>query len=199
MERSSRVAVVPCAPGWSDVGSWHAIWEIMAQDEAGNALRGDALVVDGRNNLVRSEGRLVALAGVDDLAVIETADAVMVAGREAADAVKALVGRLTAADRPEASRHWRLPLEWGTLTRLVERSGYALCERLIDPGAVVELEAEATQGAVWTVVEGALRLEAGGEASIHAPGVSVGATAGVPHRLGNPGSVSLRLVELRIL
>jgi mannose-1-phosphate guanylyltransferase / mannose-6-phosphate isomerase len=197
MERSAKVAVVPCAPGWSDVGSWQAIWEISAADAAGNALFGDAVVVDGRNNLVRADGRLVALAGVDDLAVIETADAVLVAARTDAEAVKALVARLADAGRPEVVRHRHEPMPWGILTRLVERPGYALRERLLDPGATLELPADAVAGVVWTVIEGRLELEAGAGGALHAAGATVRATAGLPHRLTNAGDGKLRLVELQ--
>ena len=199
MERSSRVAVVPCAPGWSDVGSWHAIWEIEGRDEAGNAVTGDALVVEGQGNLVKSESRLVALAGVDDLAVIETADAVLVARLEDSAAVKALVAGLVAAGRPEAVRHRHEPLPWGVLTRLVERPGYVLRERLIDPGAAVELPEGAADGVSWTVVEGTLDLGPGEAAATrHAAGAVIPAANGAAHRLSNAGSGALRLVELQL-
>jgi mannose-1-phosphate guanylyltransferase / mannose-6-phosphate isomerase len=199
MERSGRVAVVPCAPGWSDVGSWHAIWEIESKDADGNALGGDARVVEGRGNLVKSESRLVALAGVDDLAVIETADAVLVARRLDSEAVKALVGGLLAEGRSEAVRHRHEPLRWGVLTRLVERPGYALRELQIDARAAVELDAAACVGVSWTVVEGTLELVVGdAPATRHPAGARAAAEAGVAHRLVNAGTAVLRLVEVRL-
>lgn len=105
MERSSRVAVVPCDPGWSDVGSWHMLWELMDKDAEANAVQGDAVLVGSRNNLVRSEKRLVALAGVQGLAVIETADAVLVADRQVGEAIRGVVDALAYASRKEASVH----------------------------------------------------------------------------------------------
>ncbi len=197
MERSAKVAVVPCAPGWSDVGAWQAIWEIMAPDAAGNALSGDAVVVAGHNNLVRAEGRLVALAGVDDLAVVDTADALLVARRTDAEAVKALVATLVADGRPEATRHRHEPMAWGMLTRLIERPGYRLRERRLDPGASVSLEADAVVGIVWTVIEGTLQLAAGSDATRHPAGATIEAVAGLAHRLTNPGAEPLCLVELQ--
>jgi mannose-1-phosphate guanylyltransferase/mannose-1-phosphate guanylyltransferase/mannose-6-phosphate isomerase len=197
MECSDRVAVVPCAPGWSDVGSWQAIWEIEERDATGNAVSGDALVVGGRDNLVRAEGRLVAVAGVDDLAVIETADAVMVAPRADADAVKALVGRLAELGRPEVVRHRREPMAWGTLTRLVERSGYAILERRLDPGAALTFSGETLSGTSWTIVEGRCRVVVGDAATVHGAGAVVIAQGRLPHRLVNAGPGSLLLVELR--
>ena len=89
-------------PRWSDVGSWHALWEILEKDGAGNGIQGDGLVVDGANNLIKAESRLVALAGVSNLAVIETADAILVADRTQSEAVKAVVGRLNDGSRAEA-------------------------------------------------------------------------------------------------
>jgi mannose-1-phosphate guanylyltransferase / mannose-6-phosphate isomerase len=199
MEQSSQVAVVPCAPGWSDVGSWHAIWEIERKDAAGNAVSGDGRVVAGRGNLVRSESRLVALAGVDDLAVIETVDAVLVARREDSEAVKALVAGLVRDARPEAVRHRHEPLPWGILRLLAERPGYAVSERLIDPGAAVELEAGACASVTWTVVEGTLELGVGDAAACsHNAGATVQAAAGLAHRLANPETGPLRLLEVRL-
>lgn len=199
MERSDEVAVVPCAPGWSDVGSWQAIWELASRDAADNALSGDARVVAGRGNLVRSESRLVALAGVDDLAVIETADAVLVARRTDSEAIKALVGGLVADNRAEAVRHRHEPMPWGVLTRLAERPGYALRERSIDPGAEVEVDAAAAAGISWTVIEGTLELATeAAEAKRFGPGATVAATAGATHRLGNGGDLPLRLLEVQL-
>ena len=199
MERSAAVAVVPCAPGWSDVGSWHAVWELAPHDAADNALTGDARVIGGHGNLVRSESRLVALAGVDDLAVIETADAVLVARRTDSEAVKALVAGLVADNRAEAVRHRHEPMPWGVLTRLLERPGYALAERSIDPGAAVELDAAASVGTTWTVIEGTLDLVPGTAAAEQfGPGATVAATAGAVHRLTNAGAGALRLLEVRL-
>lgn len=198
MERSDRVAVVPCDPGWSDVGSWQAIWEIMAKDPAGNALRGDVVVAGGRDNLIRAEHRLVAVAGVDDLAVIETADAVMVAPKADADAVKALVARLVEAGRPEALIHAREVRPWGAFTILAARPGYMVREVEIDPGAALDRQRHAGREEHWTVVEGELELEAESGVTRHEVGSAVRAARGQVHRLGNPGNQPLRLVEVRI-
>jgi mannose-1-phosphate guanylyltransferase/mannose-1-phosphate guanylyltransferase/mannose-6-phosphate isomerase len=197
MERSGKVAVVPCAPGWSDVGSWQAIWEIAERDATDNALSGDALVVGGSSNLVRAETRLVAVAGLNDLAVIETADAVLVAPRADAHAVKSVVDRLAELGRPEIVRHRREPMGWGMLTRLVERPGYVLRERRLDPGTTLTLSDEALAGTSWTVVEGTCRVEVAEAATLHEVGATVTAVGTLPHRLVNVGPGSLLLVELQ--
>lgn len=198
MERSSRVAVVPCDPGWSDVGSWQAIWEIMPKDPAGNALRGDVVVAGGRDNLIRAEHRLVTVAGVDDLAVIETADAVMVAPKADANAVKALVARLVEAGRPEALVHAREVRPWGAFTVLAAGPGYMVREVEIDPGAALDRQRHAGRDEHWTVVEGELELETEGGISRHAVGASVSAARDQFHRLCNGASQRLRLIEVRI-
>lgn len=102
MERSSKMAVVPCDPNWSDLGSWHALWEVMPKDPNGNATEGDVLIEQGSNNIVKSTKRLVALAGVSNLAVIETEDAILIADREKSELVKIIVTALTEKDRIEA-------------------------------------------------------------------------------------------------
>ncbi len=198
MERSDRVAVVPCHPGWSDVGSWQAIWETMAKDDAGNALCGDAVVAGGHGNLVRSEHRLVAVAGTEDLAVIETADAVMVAPKADADAVKALVARLVEAGRPETLVHAREVRPWGAFTVLVARPGYMVREVEIDPVAALDRQRHAGRLEHWTVVEGELMLERAGGATRFPVGSAVTAARGEVHRLSNPGRQPLRLIEVRI-
>ncbi|HRY24800.1 MAG: mannose-1-phosphate guanylyltransferase/mannose-6-phosphate isomerase [Geminicoccaceae bacterium] len=198
MERSQRVAVVPCDPGWSDVGSWQAIWEIMPKDPAGNALRGDVVVAGGRGNLIRAEHRLVAVAGVDDLAVIETADAVMVAPKADADAVKALVARLVEAGRPEALVHAREVRPWGAFTVLAAGPGYMVREVEIDPGAALDRQRHAGRDEHWTVVGGELALESADGVARHAVGAAVTAARGQTHRLSNPAGETLRLIEVRI-
>ena len=115
------------------MGSWHALWELMDKDEAGNAVQGDTLLIDARDNLVRSEKRVVALAGVEGLAVIETADAVLVARREMGEAVRGVVDRLVAGRRKEATVHAREVRPWGTFLVLQEGPGFKVKEVTVDP------------------------------------------------------------------
>ena len=120
MEHSPHVAVVPADPRWSDVGSWHAIWELMDKDEQGNARQGDTIAVAAQDNLIRSEKRLVALAGVSGLAVIETADAVLVVDRQNSEAVRGVVDALVKHERRETVTHAREVRPWGQFTVLQE-------------------------------------------------------------------------------
>lgn len=198
MERSDRVAVVPCDPRWSDVGSWHALWELLAKDGADNAVQGDVVVEAAQGNLVKAEQRLVALAGVRDLAVIETADAVLVADKGNADAVKTLVGALARAGRAEAVRHAREVRPWGWFTVFQERPGYRVSEVVLDPGGRLSLQRHAARDEHWVVVEGRAAVTIDGSEHGLGPGQSVLVPRGRAHRLANPGAAPLRLIEVQL-
>ena len=198
MERSSRVAMVPVDPKWSDVGSWHALWEMMDKDAAGNAVQGEdgsVVLVETRGCLVRSEKRLVALAGVDDLAVIETADAVLVARREVGEAIRGVVGMLTKAGRKEATVHAREVRPWGTFLVLQEGPGYKVKEVCVDAGRRLTRQYHPGRDEHWTVVAGAAEVELEGEVLRLEAGQTLRIARGRRHRLGNPGPGVLRLIE----
>lgn len=194
MERSDRVAVVPCDPGWSDIGSWRALWELSPHDGAGNAASGDVWLDAAGGNLVRAEHRLVALAGVQDLAVVETADAVLVAGKDAAEPLRAIVAALATAGRPEALVHCREAEPWGFRTRLHAAPGLRVTELAIDPGA----ELVGGHAAHWVVVAGEAEVTQGGATGRHRHGDAVAVPQGGTWRLRNAGDGALRLVEVRL-
>jgi mannose-1-phosphate guanylyltransferase/mannose-6-phosphate isomerase len=196
MERSQRVAMVPCDPGWSDVGSWHAIWELMDKDEAGNAVQGDTLLIDARSNFVRSEKRVVALAGVEGLAVVETADAVLVARREMGEAIRGVVERLVAGGRKEATVHAREVRPWGTFLVLQEGPAFKVKEVAVDPGSRLTLQYHPGRDEHWVIVAGNAEVELGDERHRLGPGQSVHVPRGQRHRLANPDPVPLRLIEI---
>ena len=196
MERSQRVAMVPCDPGWSDVGSWHALWELMDKDEAGNAIQGDTLLIDARDNLVRSEKRVVALAGVEGLAVVETADAVLVARREMGEAIRGVVDRLVAGRRKEATVHAREVRPWGTFLVLQEGPGFKVKEVTVDPGCRLTLQYHPGRDEHWVIVAGSAEVELGEERHRLGPGQSVHVPRGQRHRLANPDRAPLRLIEI---
>ncbi len=192
MERSDRIAVTPCDPGWSDVGSWHALWELAERDEAGNARRGDVVLEETVDSLVEAHHRLVVLAGVRDLAVIETADAVLVAGREASDAIKQAVARLGRKGRPEVVRHLAETRSWGEEIRVAEGAGYRVVERRLAPGARIRLGAGAA----------ALRFVVAGEGELAPDGKRVGpgdvlvASEDGPRELRNRAETALVFLEI---
>lgn len=196
MERSARVAVIPCNPQWSDVGSWHAIWELMDKDAAGNGRQGDTLVVDARNNLIRSERKMVALAGVENLAVIETADAILVADREKSDAVRGIVDQLVKAGRKEAVIHAREMRPWGQFTVLHEGPGFKVKEVVLDPLARLTLQYHPGRDETWTIVAGTARVELDGQEHLLTAGQSLTVPRNGRHRLANAGRERLKLIEI---
>ncbi|HEX6014566.1 MAG TPA: mannose-1-phosphate guanylyltransferase/mannose-6-phosphate isomerase [Geminicoccaceae bacterium] len=196
MERSARVAVVPADPKWSDVGSWHAIWELMDKDEHGNARQGDTVAVAARDNLVRSEKRLVALAGVSDLAVVETSDALLVVDRRDSEAVRGVVDALAKAGRKEALCHARETRPWGQFTVLQEGHGFKVKEVVVDGHGQLTFQYHPGRDETWVVVEGEALVQLDGHEHRLAAGQSVTVPRGTRHRLSNPGARGLRLIEI---
>lgn len=197
MERSERVVVVPCDPGWSDLGSWQALWERLPRDERGNAVTGDGLVVGASGCLIRAEDRLVVLAGVRDLAVIDTADALLVAPRDDADAVRAAVSALKAADRPEARSPAAERRPWGRFRVLHEAEGFKVKEIVVEPGAQLSLQSHRRRAEHWTVVMGLARVTVDDAVHDLEPGGSVDVPLGAVHRMANPGAVPMHLIEVQ--
>jgi mannose-1-phosphate guanylyltransferase/mannose-6-phosphate isomerase len=196
MERAGRIAVVPCAPGWSDLGSWHALWEQLPKDGAGNAVRGDALLDDTENCLIHAESRLVACAGVRDLAVVETADAVLVSDRLATDAGKRIVALLEKAGRAEATTHLQARHPWGSCRVLQRGPGFEVAEIVIAPGAELALRDPEHRAAHWIVVAGAAEVSLNGAATTLSPGQSLDLPADAESRIGNPGLVPARIIQV---
>ena len=197
MERCAEIAVVPCDPRWSDVGSWQALWEIMDKDAASNAIQGDVLLENSGGNLVKADGRLVALAGVHDLAVVETGDAVLVADKRDSEAIKTLVGRLAAAGRREADLHTRELRPWGSFTVLRRDAGFMVREVTLDAGAAIGPQRHAGRAEHWTVVRGRARVTVDGTETLLEPGGTRSVRADTEHRLENAGDVPLQLIEVR--
>ncbi|MGI9489954.1 MAG: mannose-1-phosphate guanylyltransferase/mannose-6-phosphate isomerase [Geminicoccaceae bacterium] len=196
MERASRIAVVPCDPDWTDLGSWHAIWEISAKDGNGNAARGDVLLHEAENCLVHAASRLVTCAGVQDLAVIETGDAVLVVDRNRSEPVKALVADLNAAGRSETQQHQTVDQTWGQATFL-DSSGDAEVRKLeILPGEMIENAEGAMHDLHWLVLAGSVEFERSDEHVRLEAGDSADLAAGTAYRLDNKGASPARLLEV---
>lgn len=195
MERSARLVVVPCDPGWSDLGSWQALFESEAAEREAVVTHGDVVAEDCRRVYVHAGSRLVAVAGVRDLAVIETEDAVLVAGLDHAAGVKRIAEELAAAGRIEARGHPRAVRPWGVEARIHESEGYRLRELRIDPGATLALAAAGPT--LLQVVRGEAEVEGSGEGRV-ARGGRLELAAGEQARIRNPGPGPLVLVELAL-
>lgn len=198
MERSRRVSIVPCDPHWSDVGSWLALHELSPQDAAGNVTQGDVVLERAERNFVRAERRLVALAGVKDLAVIETADAVLVADLAQSDAVRGVVAQLVRAGRSQAATHAREVRPWGGFTTIGAGAGFRVREVLIDPEARMVRQRHPSRDRFWIVVQGRARLEIDGGNRELNPGQSASVPRGAVTRLANAGSQPLHLIEVAL-
>jgi mannose-1-phosphate guanylyltransferase/mannose-6-phosphate isomerase len=197
MERSARIAVAPCDPGWSDLGSWQALWEQLPKDQAGNAVQGDAVLDQSETCLVRAERRLVACSGVRDLAVIETGDAVLIADRRRGDAGRRLVALLTTAGRPEATAHGAEQRPWGSFQVLHEGPGFKVKEIVVIPGGRLSLQSHRHRAEHWVVVAGTAKITVDDDVSVLAPNQSVYIPQGARHRMENPGGEPMHLIEVQ--
>ncbi|WP_251976402.1 mannose-1-phosphate guanylyltransferase/mannose-6-phosphate isomerase [Salinicola avicenniae] len=197
MERTRAASVVPLAAGWSDVGSWQAAWEVAERDAEGNALQGDVLAQAVQNTLVRSESRLVAAVGVRDLMIVETPDAVMVAHRDSAQAVKQIVETLKQRERPEWDQHRRVHRPWGSYDSVHAAERYQVKQISVAPGGRLSLQRHFHRAEHWIVVRGTARVTRGEETFLLEENQSTYIPLGVVHRLENPGRIELALIEVQ--
>jgi mannose-1-phosphate guanylyltransferase/mannose-1-phosphate guanylyltransferase/mannose-6-phosphate isomerase len=198
MERTDRAAVVPAEIGWSDVGSWDALWSIAAKDSAGNALHGPVTAVESRNCLVRSDGMRTAVLGCEDIVVVTTEDAVLVMPRARAQDVKKVVERLKAEGAPEASTHRKVYRPWGHYSGLIMGERFQVKEIVVRPGGRLSLQKHHHRAEHWVVVKGTARVQRDEESILLAENQSVYLPLGCVHRLENPGMIPLVLIEVQV-
>jgi mannose-1-phosphate guanylyltransferase/mannose-6-phosphate isomerase len=198
MEKSDRIAVVPTAPGWCDVGAWSALWEIGGKDESGNVVSGDAIVRKSRDSYVLARsGRLVAVSGLDDVVVVDTDDALLVTRRDEAQGVKGIVAELIARGRPEAVTPKRVERPWGSYRSITLAPGYQVKHITVDPGGRLSLQFHYHRSEHWTVVAGTARVTIGDSVRMLKPNESAFVPLGTVHRLENPGRVPVHLIEVQ--
>jgi mannose-1-phosphate guanylyltransferase / mannose-6-phosphate isomerase len=197
MEHTSRAAVVPVSMGWNDVGSWDALWEIGDKDPAGNAVIGNVVAEDTRNCYLRSEAGLVAAIGIEDLVVVATADALMVAPRERTQEVRRLVARLVADGREESEALPTVHRPWGTYRSLHNGHRVQVKHITVKPGGRLSLQMHHHRAEHWIVVHGTARIRRGDEEMMLTEDQSTYIPLGTPHRLENPGKIPLHLIEVQ--
>ena len=197
MEKTDKAAVVPADIGWSDVGSWSAVWDLSPQDESGNAVRGQGLVMDGHNVLVRSDAMLTAVVGVDDVIVVTTQDAVLVLGRQHGDKVKQLVERLKREGRREAGEHKRMFRPWGYYQSIDSGARYQVKRIVVKPGERLSLQSHFHRAEHWIVVHGTAEVTRYAETRFVHENESIYLPIGCKHRLANPGRIDLELIEVQ--
>ena len=197
MERSNRVAVVPARFGWSDIGSWKAISELVAADDAGNRAQGECLFVDSENCYVQSSGRMVATVGVDDLVIVDTPDALLVAHRDHVQDVKKVAQRLKLANHETHKLHRTVLRPWGSYTVLEEGPGFKIKRIVVKPKASLSLQMHYHRSEHWVVVSGTAKVNNGEQELLVRTNESTYIPAGHKHRLENPGKVDLVMIEVQ--
>ena len=196
MEKTAEARVLPVDIGWNDVGSWSALWEVSKQDADGNAHHGDVIAIDSRNSYAYSR-RLVAMVGVDDLVVVETDDAVLVAHKDRVQQVKDVVARLKAGDRSHAVLHREVHRPWGSYDSIDQDDGFQVKRIKVKPGGRLSLQSHKHRAEHWIVVRGTARVTRDNDVfELHA-NQSTYIPLGAKHRLENPGSEMLELIEVQ--
>jgi len=197
MERAERVAVIPCEFGWNDIGSWKAVSETVTTDENGNSTEGNAVLIDSRRTYIRSQNRLVAAVGVEDLIVVDTPDAVLVAHKDASQQVKEIVARLREQGNLAATEHPTVERPWGTYTTLIEGSQFKVKRITVRPGSALSLQFHHKRAEHWVVVGGTALVQVGDQEFITRSGEYRYIPLGEKHRLTNVGSDMLELIEVQ--
>ncbi len=196
MEKTDMASVLPVDIGWNDVGSWSALWDVSEQDADGNARHGDVIAIDSRNSYAYAR-RLVALVGVDDLVVVETDDAILVARKDKVQQVKDVVARLKAEQRSQAALHREVHRPWGSYDSIDIGDGFQVKRIKVKPGARLSLQSHTRRAEHWIVVRGTARVTRDNDLFELNANQSTYIPIGAKHRLENPGSEMLELIEVQ--
>jgi mannose-1-phosphate guanylyltransferase/mannose-6-phosphate isomerase len=197
MEKAAKVAVVPAAFDWSDIGSWNALAELTAADARGNRINGEAVLVDAANCYVQGGDRVVAAVGVDNLLIIDTADALLVADRTRAQDVKAVVQQLKLGAHDSVRHHRTVHRPWGTYTVLEEGERCKIKRIVVKPGASLSLQMHHHRSEHWVVISGMARVVNGEQELFVRTDQSTYIPAGTQHRLSNPGVIDCVMIEVQ--
>ena len=198
MEHTNLARVVPADFDWNDVGSWAAIWQVSPQDEHGNHAVGDVVTVDTSDSYVLAQSRLVGTVGVEDLVVVETADAVLVAGKDRVQDVREIVDRLKAQERDEYLYHREVFRPWGSYEGVGQGERYQVKRIKVKAGEALSLQMHHHRAEHWIVVKGTAEVTRGDETFTLAENESTYIPLGVTHRLRNPGKLDLELIEVQV-
>jgi len=191
------ICMVPLAAGWNDLGAWDAVWSALPKDGNGNALVGDVISTGSHNNLVHAGGRLVALVGVSNLVVVETPDAVLVTSQERSQDVKLIVAELNQRQREEHSLHRKVHRPWGWYDSIDQGGRFKVKRILVNPKASLSLQKHHHRAEHWIVVSGTAEITNGEQVLLLSENQSTYIPLGAVHRLANPGSIPLEIVEVQ--
>jgi mannose-1-phosphate guanylyltransferase/mannose-6-phosphate isomerase len=197
MERLENLHVLPYQGDWSDVGSWDSVASLADQDAEGNAIQGDGVLLDSQNTFIRAESRLVTGIGLDNLVVIETRDAVLIADATNTQRVKELVDSLKSEDRKEATEHQRMYRPWGSYETLVLGDRFQVKEIVVNPGASLSLQMHHHRAEHWIVVSGTAKVQVDDTIELLSENQSAYIPIGSKHRLSNTGKIPLIVIEVQ--
>ena len=195
---SEAVVMLPLSAGWSDVGGFAALWEVSPQDDHGNAFTGDVKAVDTQNTLVFGEDKLVATVGVEDLVIVNTKDALLVAHKEQSQQVKSIVNQLKAENRSEVTFHREVYRPWGKYDSVDQGERFQVKRITVKPGAKLSVQMHHHRAEHWIVVSGSALVQKGDQELFLSENESVYLPVGVVHALYNPGVIDLELIEVQV-
>ena len=197
MEKTQEAVVVLLDAGWSDIGSWSALWEIDEKDDSGNVVNGDVIMRDTKNCLIRGSDRLIATLGLEDIVIVDTKDTVMVSHKDNVQDVKEIVKRLKADERVEYKLHREVYRPWGKYDSVDRGNGYHVKRITVKPGAKLSVQMHHHRSEHWIVVSGTAEVTNGDETLLLTENESTYIPVGVVHALKNPGKTPLELIEVQ--
>jgi mannose-1-phosphate guanylyltransferase/mannose-6-phosphate isomerase len=189
--------VIPLTAGWSDVGAWDALWQVLPKDASGNVTQGDVLLQDCHDTLAFSESRLIACVGVSELVVVETADAILVAHKDRTQDVKKIVDQLKLAGRNEGQTHRKVFRPWGSYDSVDAGERFQVKRIVVKPGGTLSLQMHHHRAEHWIVVSGTAKVTRGDTTFLLSENESTFIPLGTTHRLENPGRVALEMIEVQ--
>lgn len=197
MEKTEDAFVIPMDAGWNDIGSWSSLWDVAEKDENGNAALGDVMLLDSKNSLVRADDKLVALVGLDDVVVVSTKDATLVARKDRVQDAKAIALKLKEKNRPEWKLHREVYRPWGKYDSIDNGDRYQVKRISVKPGAKLSVQMHHHRAEHWVVVSGSALVTNGNDTFLLSENQSTYIPIGVVHALENPGKVPLEIIEIQ--
>jgi len=197
MEKTDAAVVIPMDCGWSDVGSWSALWEVSEKDSNGNTIKGDVLALDSNDCFIQSDGKLIATIGLKNVVIVESDDAIMVADKARVQEVKTIVAQLKDQGRPEASLHRKVYRPWGFYDSIDSGERFQVKRIVVKPGGRLSLQMHHHRAEHWIVVSGTAMVTKGEKEFILSENESTYIAIGETHRLANPGTIPLEMIEVQ--
>ena len=197
MEKTEKGTVLPLDAGWSDIGSWNAVWEVSEKDNNGNSMQGKVIAEKAKNCYFRSENRLIVGIGIKDLVVVETNDAVLVSNKKESQRIKNIVAKLKKDNLPEGQNHRKIYRPWGHYLSVVEDHRWQVKLIQVKPGEKLSLQMHHHRSEHWIVVKGTAKVELDYKSTILSENQSIYIPLGSKHRLSNPGKIPLTLIEVQ--